>query len=277
MIKISPSISFVPDNTFPVPTPVSRTHTSPDPAILEHEIHWRICNESYQENRQHIGQWKLVYGDIETCIYSINGVDVIIGFRGTAATKDLYDDARITMGTLYPRSQQAEEFVRHLLEMNPGIRIQLTGHSLGGAVAHEVGKRFNLFTVTFNAAAPPSHPVLNHTNEIGYHIVFDLVSAWQSPNVIRIDKGYRPQLAPWLTMIPYIWIFKIFKDVLPSHSLENFSDEKPGSVQSPCYENNLMQKWFLSLPLQARNYVLTFLLSSNGLFSTSLPNINGTG
>ena len=69
--------------------------------------------------------------------------------------------------------------------MSDGDEIILTGHSLGGAIARCVSSQLNLPSVTFNAAAPPSNPVFNSSLETSYHIVYDIVSAWQEPDIIR--------------------------------------------------------------------------------------------
>lgn len=103
-IPLSPLDDVVSDEPNPRPS------QGPDPIIKRHEYHWRACIESYQapSNRlQRLGVWELLYSDTESCIYHLNNLAVIIGFRGTAATKDLYDDIRIVQGKIFPRAEQA--------------------------------------------------------------------------------------------------------------------------------------------------------------------------
>ena len=101
------------------------------------------------------------------------------------------------MGRIFPRSGEALLCMSKLTELNNSLSASLTGHSLGGAIAREVGKMLHLRVVTFNAATPPSAPVTSGPSEVDYHTVFDIVSAWQSPNTVRIDKGCYPLPSIW--------------------------------------------------------------------------------
>ena len=242
-----------------------------DPIIKTHATHWLMCIETYQTNRfDSIGNWSIDYSDIETCIYTYKQ-SAIIGFRGTKSPKDLYDDILIIQGKIFPRAMQAIKFVKELVKLNPRVTFQLTGHSLGGAIARAVSKQLFLEAITFNAAAPPSNPVTQAPGETAYHIVFDIISAWQSPNTIRIDKGIQPVSTPWLTTISsYVWMFRIFDSIIPAHALKNFSNGTPGKKSTPCAENKLLNQWLLSLPLSGRLYILSHL---NGPFSISLPSL----
>ena len=274
-----PNKSFVPEDSKPIPNNEPRYYSyilcDADPIIKPHAMHWRVCIESYERNRLSlIGEWYLVYEDIETCIYvHLKEKRAIIGFRGTDATKDLYDDTKLTLNKIPPRATQAIAFVTEFRTLNPALSIELTGHSLGGAIARITGDDQNLKSITFNSAAPPSAPVISGRDETAYHIVFDVVSAWQSPNVTRIDKGYWPIASFWYSMIPMIWLWHVFDGIIPSHSLSNFSKERPGTVVSAETENRYMRKWFRSLPSSGRRYIIIFLMGTSGVFMTSLPPI----
>lgn len=259
--------------------------SEPDPILGENSIHWLVCRESYKSERSPIigidDEWILGYQDEETCIY--HQVDVegtvldycIIGFRGTAATGDIYDDYKLSIkGNKgdFPRAQEGIQFTRQFMEQNPELIIQLTGHSLGGAIARITGQTLGLGIVTFNAAAPPTNPVETGPNEIDYHIVFDIISAWQQPNTIRIDKGYRPMVKYQHSIIPKTWLKNVVSDLAPAHSLSNFSNEKPGKIIQAKSENYLIQLWFYMMPQPLRILVMTVLLGFSGKFS--LPEIN---
>lgn len=246
-----------------------------DTIIRDHAVHWLACIESYQPNkRRFIGSWWLVYEDEETCVYKANPCNkVVVAFRGTKVAKDLWDDALLSYGMVFPRVDQATTFISKLAAMNHGVVIELTGHSLGGAIAREAGKILSLKAVTFNAAAPPSRPVTSPFS-IDYHIAFDFISAWQNPNTIRIDKGYWPIQPFGLTgFILPMWIHHLFNGVLPSHELKNFSNERVGVQISASIEDGYIKKWFRSLPQQARSLVLVTLLGVNGYFTQSLPSL----
>lgn len=242
-----------------------------DPVIRAHAIHWLLCIETYKSPRRfYISPgWTLIYEDVETCIYKEeNQFKVIVAFRGTKAAKDIYDDTLLSLRDTYPRVEQATEYIRDLKRLNLGIAIELTGHSLGGAIARDVGKRLSIKSVTFNAAAPPSNPALSPG--VDYHIVFDMISAWQSPGTIRIDKGYRPRT--YTMGIPYIWAWSILEGVAPAHALKNFANTTMGPVVTANAENREIQKWFLSLPIKGRIYLL-FLLGVRGIYTMSLPTL----
>lgn len=246
-----------------------------DPIIKEHAVHWLLCIESYQERRRkNVGSWKLLYQDVEACLYGGHSCAVIMAFRGTKTPKDLYDDALIATGSVCPRARQAVQYIHELVRLNPLLDITLTGHSLGGAVAREVGKALSLKVITFNAAAPPSAPVVSGEYEIGYHVVFDFISAWQTPNTIRIDKDYWPVPALWaLIAVPFIWLWHIFDGILPAHALHNFSNRRPGEVVSAQTEDSYLRKWFSTLPLSGRSYVLWFFFGVSGNLGYTLPSV----
>ena len=252
-----------------------------DPILGSNAIHWLVCLETYNQSRSPtIGinqDWFLGYEDPETCVYHRQDPEnyvlkeTIIGFRGTKVLKDVVDDIKLSKGgaSTFPRAEQGVAFTQKYLDENPELIIQLTGHSLGGAIARHVGQTLGLGIVTFNAAAPPSNPVITGPNEIDYHIVFDIISAWQHPNTVRIDKGYRP--IKNRSLIPLVWANKALGDIFRSHTLLNFSNERPGYLVDAQEENRLFKLWYYSLPLVLKRYIIFFLLGVGGKFK--LPDI----
>lgn len=246
-----------------------------DDFIVAHAVHWLVCIETYESPRRSTldYSWGLHYGDAETCIYRRNR-EFIVAFRGTSSVKDLYDDALITLASSYPRAVQAIDLVSSFLGQEPDGVFQLCGHSLGGEIARAVGKHFNLPVVTFNAASPPTAPAVAGNNEVAYHIVYDIISAWQSPNTIRIDKGYRPFPTRWWEGLTYYtWLSASFTDILESHKLKNFSNERPGRVICGEEETFLMNKWLSSLPSALRQFVYVTVFGVSGV--SGLPPMEG--
>lgn len=243
-----------------------------DPIISKHAIHWIVCTESYKTIKTPIQcKWELIHSETETCAYKKKDEDrVIIGFRGTSDTKDLYDDMLIVQQKVYPRVLEAIELIKTQPKFR-NMRLEVTGHSLGGAIARDVGKSLRLPSITFNAAAPPSYPVTS--DGVDYHIIPDIISAWQSPNTIRIDKGFRPSQPLPIMLSAFASARETFNEVIPSHSLKNFAKSPPGKIVTTEFENRIIQGWFMSLPLKSRNYLLVAMFGINGMFNTSLPQL----
>lgn len=246
-----------------------------DDFIRPHAIHWLVCNETYMSPRRYVVgyTWRLLQQDEETCVYASND-GVIVGFRGTHAAKDLYDDFKLAMDSVFPRALQGVNFVRSLLvSLGSDVSIELCGHSLGGAIAREVGGMLALPVVTFNAASPPTAPAVSTLKEVDYHIVFDIISAWQSPNTVRIDKGFRPIPTFWERLTPFTWLRASFSDILESHKLSNFSNRKYGRVICGEDETALFRKWLRGLPSYLRSFVYVTVFGVSGVFG--LPRMEG--
>lgn len=236
-----------------------------DPRVNEngHTMHWLTCIESYKEKfsrKRIICRWYLYYSEEETVAYRhLDSNKIIVGFRGTHASKDIHDDALLSYGHVYPRVTEAIQFVGSL---DKNFSFELTGHSLGGAIARDVSKALGHPAITFNAASPPSQPQTSSDNETGYHIVFDIISAWQSPNVIRIDKGFKPYTNPIAFVTPYTWAWNAYRYMAPSHALSNFSKHLPGTVVTSEEENKVFKNWYSSLPTSKRLAINTLLLGN---------------
>jgi hypothetical protein len=247
------------------------TEDDADPVIKQHAIHWLICMETYKSERNPVlgrsQRWALGLNLPETCTYTDTETDtIIVGFRGTKETKDIYDDMKLSLDEVFPRGQEAIQLVRNLVSQNPDFRIELCGHSLGGAIARVTGAEFGFTTVTFNAAAPPTAPVVTGDNEVDYHIVFDIISAWQSPNTTRIDKGYRPIANFFQRMNFYTWLYGSLSDVLEAHKLTNFSEDIDRKIISAKEEDALFREWLNSLPYELKTSVFLILFGTQNSF-----------
>lgn len=244
----------------------SYTIASADPLIGKHAIHWVLCNESYNGiKRMEIDGWQFVGETEDSVMYHFPGDaeiagQAIVAFRGTSNLGDIKNDIQLSIagnnGCNFEKLKPATDMVQAFMADNPDVPLQLTGHSLGGAVARCAGQKLGLGIVTFNAAAPPSNPVQTGPNEVDYHIVFDLISAWENPNTVRIDKGYRPSNKTTLNPINYI-VRKIYP-LLKAHELSNFSNERRSVVIKVQDENNLIMNWYNSLSFVARYAVDKF-------------------
>ena len=239
-----------------------------DPSISQHAIFWVICGECYASSRKtFIDGWLLIINltTDDIVVYQKNNT-FIIGFRGTVDFRDFINDIQLSLpGNVcdFNRVFPSYTFVNDLMSDND--EIILTGHSLGGAIARCVSSQLNLPSVTFNAAAPPSNPVFNSSLETSYHIVYDIVSAWQEPDIIRIDKNYRP----WKSKLPFIgktvtrlvntFIVNSLKPMTLAHSLDNFSNEIPGYLITADDEDFIWQDWIEGLPRIYKEAFLNFL------------------
>lgn len=243
--------------------PFTTTTQQADPLIRNHAIHWVLCKEAYARQRRYaiegwVYQPQASSGD--TAVYA-DGNHVIIAFRGTATLVDIHNDIQLSrpgQSCSFEKSKSMSVYVARLLETDPLTLIQLTGHSLGGAIARCVGGRLGLGVVTFNCAAPPSSPAMSYSNQIHYHIVFDIISAWQS-SATRIDKRYSPRRFGLLTR----FLQKLFYDMaiapmLKAHEIDNFSNERTGMVIRASDEQRVWHNWFTRLPTVVQRLFLKF-------------------
>ncbi len=219
-----------------------------DPLIAPgHVIHWKISKATYDTTRPPvIDGWLLVGDTWDTAMYYKDN-KCILGFKGTQKIlNDFYNDIRLALDQkgCPPKTEIMSEMVQEFFRAGNGVPLQLTGHSLGGAVARCVGNLLNLNIVTFNAAAPPNGIVQTQPapRETNYHIFGDIISAWECPNTIRIDKGFNLISGP-----------DAFKHSIAqfqnAHTLAAFSVAgKPGTQVSASTENDLFDRWYQSAP-----------------------------
>lgn len=244
-----------------------------------HGIHWVLCQEVYSINRRPvIDDWVLVpeYTTEDTGCYVQEDGGCIFAFRGSTSKQDLINDVSIANGKPVQKVGPATALVQSFIWDNNTRNIQLTGHSLGGAVARHVKDALSLSCVTFNAGAPPTAPVVTGGGEVDYHICFDVISAWQSPMTIRIDKGYRPHAMQRIRSLFGKALSTLFATTvgitfLKAHALSNFSRARPGKQVPAEYENNIFQKWYGGMPLIFKKLFLKFIDVNNLSHLQSLP------
>ncbi|SFX00635.1 Protein of unknown function [Thermoactinomyces sp. DSM 45891] len=98
--------------------------------------------------------------------------EIIISFRGTEGTGDYFSDAILAVGldSYVPQSGAAKQFVEQLINSPKykGYQFSLTGHSLGGYIANEVGMTYRIPTVAFNAPGKNLYPNINASLATGY-------------------------------------------------------------------------------------------------------------
>jgi hypothetical protein len=93
---------------------------------------------------------KAAIGDLELAratdtlkIYKKRGTNkYVVGVRGTATGKDAIADAALSVGLLKysKRYKQDREALRQFVKEHPDADIETAGHSLGGAVARQLGR-----------------------------------------------------------------------------------------------------------------------------------------
>lgn len=234
-----------------------------DPRIINHAIHWVLSNECYTFTpRANINNWifNKIYSSSDTLCYSFNE-KTIFAFRGSVNAYDIKVDILISKNPdNNPKVPPAVKLINTYFEDYPDQEVQVTGHSLGGAVARSVGKILELGCITFNGASPPTAPTITSNNEIDYHIVFDIISAWDHPSVIRIDKNYRPATKGFGFINNFLTIG--IKPMFDAHKIDNFSNKKSGNVITANDENQIWQKWYINLNARLRQLFNKFTQTS---------------
>jgi hypothetical protein len=244
-----------------------------DPLIApDHVIHWKICKATYLEQRPPvIDGWLFVGGTWDTAMYYKDN-KCILGYRGTNLFSggDIWNDILLTfqLKGCPPKADVQKNLLRKFF-MTTQIPVQLTGHSLGGATARCVADEFNINIVTFNAAAPPNGVIKTKPSprETNYHIYGDAISAWMSPNVMRIDKGFsyhsigqkdiesKPVSVVAAiagandTKVGLAFFAYTLTLIAKAHSLDAFSASgKPGVVMPAKSEYEMMEMWHVHFP-----------------------------
>jgi putative lipase involved disintegration of autophagic bodies len=140
-----------------------------DPLIAQHAVHWVMCGEAYAAaKRPQINEWELLEYETDYVTYTKDEY-CIVAFKGTSNASDIVQDLQIAKVGMPARAFELTPYVKNLLEE---YKVQVTGHSLGGAIARIIGQSLQLGVVTFNQAAPPTGPVTNPPNSTNYHIVW---------------------------------------------------------------------------------------------------------
>jgi hypothetical protein len=90
-----------------------------------------------------------------TIFHNFNTGETVVAFRGTSNLKDVGTDARLVAGVERDsiRYKQSEHVLRNVMAKYGGKEnLTLTGHSLGGGIAHTLGQKFGIESHTFNPA-----------------------------------------------------------------------------------------------------------------------------
>lgn len=273
---------------------------------LQHRIHLQICKETYNDQRADVlvsdfsnDKWTKIGETTDTVMYYLNG-KCILGYRGTQFNiTDIKSDWQLATKASdcnFERSENAKNQMLKFIQKTKNMYdIQVTGHSLGGSVARCVGAHFNLVSVSFNAAAPPTKQTITTRPpqvETNYHIVGDFISAWLGPNCRRWDVGVRPLAEPipevdnfianavigaankLTKSLPFLAELKLMEAFLElvviSHSLDTFNTS--GIEMSATDENVIYTKWWQSMPLSLQAAFKIFLKLTT---KSGLPEIPG--
>lgn len=126
---------------------------------------------------------------------------------GTTAAKDLTTDVLVAFGLshLSHRYRDLNELVKKIEQENEGSKITLTGHSLGGRLAHDIARKRGYESIIFNPGSSPvdflSHKWIEPTGSGNKHrmvyVKDDFVShyfTYPSTEVIQLrkDKRFHP-------------------------------------------------------------------------------------
>jgi hypothetical protein len=134
-------------------------------------------------NRHSFGKWAYLpgYSSQEQALYKKKNV-YVISFRGTAKMHDNTTNIKLIMGKFFVSSRFKRDltFVQTFQGEHPGAKIILAGHSLGGRLASEIGKKLGIEAVTFNEARVSSdiEKADNHEQIRRYRTASDSISAF---------------------------------------------------------------------------------------------------
>lgn len=151
---------------------------------------------------------------------------IVVSFRGTCPKKfdDILTDLFLTFGKEHEtdRFKLADEKIRLLHEKFPLVPIVVCGHSLGGAQAIHVSKKYNLPSFTYNPAQGISETYIRDINRFPKVRVFRVVN-----DPVSCIAGM--ENVKGITLFPVVSNISMMKN----HSLENFlprTESKLGTV-----------------------------------------------
>lgn len=165
------------------------------------------------------------FSDEDSVVFT-NGMElgvvtrIVVSYRGTQTNKldDILTDIFLTFGreTETERFKKAVVKIESLMEKFPLVPIVLCGHSLGGAQANHVAKKFSLPSYTYNPAQGISETYLHEINQFPkirvYRIANDPVSCIAGLENVR-----------GITLYPIASSINMIKN----HSLTNFLPKSP--------------------------------------------------
>ena len=127
--------------------------------------------------------------------------EIIIAYRGTDSMGDIViSDVQIALKDVPQQASKAVKFYERVKEMYPDSEISLTGHSLGGSLAHYVSAAKGVTAVTFNAPAVKlpkggdTSKIVNYVNlndYIGCYGDHKAETRYYLPDGM-VGKGYKP-------------------------------------------------------------------------------------
>jgi dienelactone hydrolase len=137
--------------------------------------------------------------------------EIDVGVRGTAGFSDVITDAKKLFGSDIKKSDRyknSSDFVKKLKQENPTSKINLYGHSLGGAIVNELAKENPNIITSGEAYNPYLLSSSDASNKIkNYRLPTDVASllAVNSENVKTVGDAS-----------------DYTRGILDAHSLENF-------------------------------------------------------
>tara|TARA_R110002126_G_scaffold2572_2_gene14416 strand:+ start:275 stop:985 length:711 start_codon:yes stop_codon:yes gene_type:complete len=130
--------------------------------------HARFSSEIYKKpkDRQDVQDYKYMGGDSEKGYWQ-STKNIIISYRGTVTKQDVKTDALLAVGALKASSRFKKDlsFAKRILKI-ANVPVIITGHSLGGSIATEIGRELGLKVWAYNAGVGPRQAVRNKTDKI---------------------------------------------------------------------------------------------------------------
>ena len=215
--------------TYKMYIPHMKTRSSLDSLDHEERLYAVFSHASYRylsdKPIRRINEFTLhpEYSDENSVVY-MNGerlgvvTRIVISFRGTNPKKldDILTDVFLTFGREHQteRFKMAVEKIEKIRDKHPFVPIVVCGHSLGGAQAIHLSKRYNLPSYTYNPAQGISETYLKDINRFPrirvYRVVNDPVSCIAGLENVR-----------GITLFPVVSNISMIKN----HSLNNFLPE----------------------------------------------------
>lgn len=162
----------------------------------EHRLPLQLGLSLYETPIEELAGFQLIYKSYRIGIWK-RGQLVVIGCKGTTVThkKDVVDDLKLATSNDRCSLSLVHE-VEQVLHMVQESKIIFVGHSLGGAAAMCLATKVpNSIAIVYNAAAPPTNPVLSGPGPqraIHYHVMGDIISSHMSPNAATIVRVHIP-------------------------------------------------------------------------------------
>lgn len=136
----------------------------------------KLADAIYDFDNVTVDSWELIESNgkssgMDAGVYKSRDTnELALAFRGTetcdfpCSFKELEDtardaiaDAAIGIGTVSDQFKDAFRFAQGVVSRYPGIKITVTGHSLGGGLAQAIGAVLGLETFAFNSSPVPDH------------------------------------------------------------------------------------------------------------------------